>query len=242
MYLSTACLTGAKTEKINNREFQMDIQSLIFLLMDLAGTIAFAASGAIVAIRQKMDLFGVCVLGVCTAVGGGMVRDVILGMIPAALHDPKYVAVAAVTSLIVFLIFYFKQEFFEGRARVYYDLVMLVMDTIGLGIFTVFGVKAGVDAGYMDNTFLLAFLGTMTGVGGGLLRDMMAEVPPYIFVRHVYACASIVGAVLCVWLYRLAGEMPALILGSVCVILIRYLAAHYRWNLPRIPEKKNIKK
>lgn len=220
----------------------MDIQSLIFLLMDLAGTIAFAASGAIVAIRQKMDLFGVCVLGVCTAVGGGMVRDVILGMIPAALHDPKYVAVAAVTSLIVFLIFYFKQEFFEGRARVYYDLVMLVMDTIGLGIFTVFGVKAGVDAGYMDNTFLLVFLGTMTGVGGGLLRDMMAEVPPYIFVRHVYACASIVGAVLCVWLYRLAGEMPALILGSVCVILIRYLAAHYRWNLPRIPEKKNIKK
>ena len=220
----------------------MDIQSLIFLLMDLAGTIAFAASGAIVAIRQKMDLFGVCVLGVCTAVGGGMVRDMILGMIPAALHDPKYVAVAAVTSLIVFLIFYFKQEFFEGRARVYYDLVMLVMDTIGLGIFTVFGVKAGVDAGYMDNTFLLAFLGTMTGVGGGLLRDMMAEVPPYIFVRHVYACASIVGAVLCVWLDRLVGEMPALILGSVCVILIRYLAAHYRWNLPRIPEKKNIKK
>lgn len=184
----------------------MDIQSLIFLLMDLAGTIAFAASGAIVAIRQKMDLFGVCVLGVCTAVGGGMMRDVILGQIPAALKDPKYVAVAAATSLLVFLIFYFKQEFFEGRVRVYYDLVMLVMDTIGLGIFTVFGVKAGVDAGYMDNTFLLAFLGTLTGVGGGLLRDMMAEVPPYIFVRHVYACASIAGAVLCIWLYRGIGS------------------------------------
>lgn len=215
----------------------MDIQSLIFLLMDLAGTIAFAASGAIVAIRQKMDLFGVCVLGVCTAVGGGMMRDVILGHIPAALKNPKYVAVAAATSLLVFLIFYFKQEFFEGRVRVYYDLVMLVMDTIGLGIFTVFGVKAGVDAGYMDNTFLLAFLGTLTGVGGGVLRDMMAEVPPYIFVRHVYACASIIGAVLCVWLYRGIGELPALVIGSVCVILIRYLAAHYRWNLPRIPER-----
>ncbi len=215
----------------------MDIQSLIFLLMDLAGTIAFAASGAIVAIRQKMDLFGVCVLGVCTAVGGGMMRDVILGHIPAALKNPKYVAVAAATSLLVFLLFYFKQEFFEGRVRVYYDLVMLVMDTIGLGIFTVFGVKAGVDAGYMDNTFLLAFLGTLTGVGGGLLRDMMAEVPPYIFVRHVYACASIIGAVLCVWLYRGIGELPALVIGSVCVILIRYLAAHYRWNLPRIPER-----
>ena len=216
----------------------MDIQSLIFLLMDLAGTIAFAASGAIVAIRQKMDIFGVCVLGVCTAVGGGMMRDVILGQIPAALKDPKYVAVAATASLLVFLIFYFKQEFFEGRVRVYYDLVMLVMDTIGLGIFTVFGVKAGVAAGYMDNTFLLAFLGTLTGVGGGLLRDVMAEVPPYIFVRHVYACASIAGAVLCVWLYRGFGELPALVIGSLSVILIRYLAVRYRWNLPRISGRK----
>ena len=142
------------------------------------------------------------------------------------------------TSLLVFLIFYFKQEFFEGRVRVYYDLVMLVMDTIGLGIFTVFGVKAGVDAGYMDNTFLLAFLGTLTGVGGGLLRDMMAEVPPYIFVRHVYACASIAGAVLCIWLYRGIGELPALVIGSLSVILIRYLAVRYRWNLPRISERK----
>lgn len=217
----------------------MDIQNIIFSLMDIVGTIAFAASGAIVAIQRRMDLFGVCVLGVCTAVGGGMVRDIVLGHLPMALQDPKYVAIAAATSLLVFLIFYFRQEFFEGRARVYYDLVMLVMDTIGLGIFTVFGVKAGVDAGYMDNTFLLAFLGTVTGVGGGLLRDMMAEVPPYIFVRHVYACASIVGAVVCVWLYRSVGELPALVLGSVCVILIRYLAAHYHWNLPRIPDRGN---
>ena len=69
------------------------------------------------------------------------------------------------------------------------------MDSVGLGIFTVVGVNTGIRQGYMDNVFLLVFLGTITGVGGGLLRDMMASVPPYIFVKHIYACASIIGAV-----------------------------------------------
>ena len=82
--------------------------------------------------------------------------------------------------------------------------------------------------------FFLVFLGTVTGVGGGLIRDMMAGVPPYIFVRHIYACASIVGAIACVWVYRLWGGVPAMVIGTVVVILIRYLAAHYRWNLPRL--------
>lgn len=86
----------------------------------------------------------------------------------------------------------------------------------------------------MERTFFLVFLGTVTGVGGGLIRDMMAGVPPYIFVRHIYACASIVGAIACVWIYRLWGGVPAMVIGTVVVILIRYLAAHYRWNLPRL--------
>ncbi len=78
---------------------------------------------------------------------------------------------------------------------------MLVMDSIGLGIFTVVGVNTGISHGYMEYTFLLVFLGTVTGVGGGLLRDVMAGVPPYILVRHIYACASIVGAIVCVILF-----------------------------------------
>ena len=122
----------------------------------------------------------------------------------------------------------------KGKAGEWYERIMLIMDSIGLGIFTAFGVQTGIEAGYFDNTFLLAFLGTVTGVGGGLLRDMMAEVPPYIFVRHVYACASIVGAVVCIYVYRFFGELPAMLISAAVVMLIRYLAAHYRWNLPRI--------
>ena len=77
-------------------------------------------------------------------------------------------------------------------------------------------------------------LGTLTGVGGGLLRDMMAGQPPYIFVKHIYACASVVGAVSCVWIYRIFGQLPAMVISSLLVVVIRFLAAHYRWNLPRI--------
>ena len=108
------------------------------------------------------------------------------------------------------------------------------MDSVGLGIFTVVGVNTGIRQGYMDNVFLLVFLGTITGVGGGLLRDMMASVPPYIFVKHIYACASIIGAVVCVYMNRFVGNVQAMVVSSIVVVLIRYLAAHYRWNLPRL--------
>ena len=200
----------------------MDYQSMFTFMLEMAGTIAFAASGAMVGAQRGMDIFGVCVLGVVTAVGGGATRDIILGIVPPGMfQDPLYTIVATVTACIVFAVMYWKQELLEGGNRLVYDKVMLVMDTVGLGVF-------------MERTFFLVFLGTVTGVGGGLIRDMMAGVPPYIFVRHIYACASIVGAIACVWIYRLWGGVPAMVIGTVVVILIRYLAAHYRWNLPRL--------
>ena len=184
-------------------------------------------------IRAEDDIFGVTVLGVITAVGGGMIRDVTLGIIPPGVFQkPVYAAVAVLTSVLVFFLLYFKRELLEGNVT--YDKVMLVMDSVGLGIFTVVGVNTGIRQGFADNTFLLVFVGTITGVGGGLLRDMMAEVPPYIFVKHIYACASIVGAIVCVYTYRLFGVVASLIFGSAAVILMRYLAAHYRWNLPKL--------
>lgn len=213
----------------------MNIQELVVFLMEMLGTVAFAASGAMVGVGRNMDIFGVCVLGVVTSVGGGMIRDIVLGIIPPSVfQNPVYAAVATVTSCLVFMVLYLKEELLEGHFRETYDKIMLVMDSIGLGIFTVVGVDAGIRSGYINETFLLVFLGTITGVGGGLLRDMMAGVPPYIFVRHVYACASIVGAIVCVYSYRIFGAVEAMVVSSAVVILIRYLAAHYHWNLPRL--------
>ena len=213
----------------------MDYQSIITFFMEMAGTVAFAASGAMVGVERNMDIFGVSVLGVVTAVGGGMIRDIVLGIIPPNVFtNPVYALVATITSCVVFLVFYWKRQLLEGHMRLTYDRVMLVMDSIGLGIFTVVGVNTGIRCGYMDNVFLLVFLGTITGVGGGLMRDMMAGVPPYIFVKHIYACASIVGAVVCVYMNRFVGNVEAMMVACFVIILIRYLAAHYRWNLPRL--------
>ena len=212
----------------------MEIQNVIVFCMELMGTVAFAVSGAMTGVNCGMDVFGVCVLGVITAVGGGMTRDVILGNVPGALTRPVYVIAAVATAVAVFAASYFKRHLLQGAVGILYDRVMLIMDSIGLGIFTVMGVMTGIGQGYIDNTFLLTVLGTLTGVGGGLLRDMMAGQPPYIFVKHIYACASVVGAVSCVYMYRIFGQIPAMVTASVLIIGIRFLAAHYHWNLPRI--------
>lgn len=213
----------------------MDIQAKIILIIEILGTISFAASGAMVGIQKKMDIFGVCVLGVVTSVGGGLTRDIMLNISPAsAFKNPIYVIVATITSCIVFLFIFLRKNFLQGQFRQIYDRLMLIMDTLGLGIFTVMGVHTGFQYGYYHHTFLLVFVGTITGVGGGLLRDVFAGVPPYIFVKHIYACASIVGAIATVYMYRKFGPLESMIIGAGIVICIRFLAAHFHWNLPKI--------
>ena len=207
--------------------------SLLFL-MELVGTVAFAASGAVIAIRKGMDLFGICVLGEVTAVGGGMMRDMILGIVPGALLSPVYTIIACLTSLALFAGFSAYQRLFQGRLGVFSDHLLRLMDAVGLGIFTVVGINTGMEEGYSHELFLLVFLGTLTGVGGGLLRDVLAGEPPSILVRHIYACASIAGAVSYVLAERYLGTLPALVLSPCLVVVIRLLASHYRWNLPRV--------
>lgn len=215
----------------------MDMHTFIPLCMELLGTVAFAVSGAMVGIQCQMDAFGVLVLGVITAVGGGITRDIIMGILPSALADPQFIVVAAVTAMIVFTVAYCKKEALQGEFSILYNKILLSMDSIGLGIFSVMGVAAGIRQGYGDNVFLLSVLGTLTGVGGGLLRDMMAGVPPYIFVKHIYALASIMGTLCFIFFERLVGEITAGITASTLVVIIRFCAAHYRWNLPRIISK-----
>lgn len=199
-------------------------------LFEMLGTVAFAASGALLGIHKGMDLFGVCILGLTTACGGGMLRDVLLGNTPpAAFRNPAASAVAIGVSLLLFL---------SGARRLLmanqrrHDLAMLLMDSAGLGIFTVMGVRVAWHCVAAPSLYLLVFVGVITGVGGGLLRDVMAGDMPYIFVKHVYACASLAGAVLCA-LLRPAGELPAMLAGAALVFAIRCLSARYRWNLPR---------
>ena len=201
------------------------------LILELAGTMAFAASGAMTALKKGMDLFGVCILGLTTAVGGGVIRDVILGNTPPATFlNPIYASVALVTSLVLFLPRIRHLLMWDQRL---YDLSMLILDSLGLGIFTVVGIRIAWRSTAEPTLFLLVFVGVVTGVGGGVIRDVMAGDTPYIFVKHIYACASLAGALVCAGLWRPAGEVAAILAGAGVVVLIRFLSAHYRWNLPR---------
>ena len=220
----------------------MEIQSVITYIMEILGTIAFAASGAMTGIRKKMDIFGVCVLGFVTAVGGGMIRDIILGIAPPnVFRNPVYGLVAVVISLIVFMTIFVKRDVMGGNFKIIYNKVLLVMDTFGLAIFTVVGVNIGIQEGYLEKIFLLTFLGTITGVGGGLMRDIMAGEPPYIFVKHIYASASVIGSIVCVYMYRNFGAAESMIIACIAILIIRYLAAKYHWNLLRIDFKEEHK-
>lgn len=204
-------------------------------IFDLIGTIAFAISGAFVGIRKKMDIFGVNVLAVTTACGGGMMRDVIVGNIPPRMfQNPFYVFVAILVANVCFLLM-FRHHHMPQKLAPVYDQMLFWFDTLGLAAFTVDGVIVGVEAGYYDNTFLIIFLGFLTGVGGGALRDIMANQTPDIFVKHIYAVASIAGGILMAILFHCFGSQRAAMIGGFLLVLtLRNLAAHFHWNLPKV--------
>lgn len=213
----------------------MTYSQIIVLGIEMIGTIAFASSGAMVGIKKNMDIFGVVVLAITTAVGGGMIRDLILGIHPPMVfRNGIYVGVSIVTACLLFVVVFMNRKVLSSRFMEQYERVMMIMDAIGLGAFTVIGINTALGVSKETSVFLLIFVGAVTGIGGGMLRDIMAGMTPYVFVKHVYASASIVGAVVCIFLRLFMSDGNAMIIGAFAVILLRYLAAHYKWNLPRI--------
>lgn len=206
---------------------------IVFFIVEIIGTVAFSISGAMIAIERDLDLFGVLFLGVVTAIGGGVIRDILLGQIPPqAFVNYIYLFTAAVTSLLVFLVTAYRMKH-QGRSWKYADGLLNFFDAAGLGIFSVIGVQNTITAGFGDNAFFCIFLGMTTGVGGGMLRDMMSRATPVVFRKHIYAMASIGGSV-CYYVLRNFSRPWVIFTATALVILVRLLAAHYRWQLPRI--------
>ncbi|MBQ3597844.1 MAG: TRIC cation channel family protein [Clostridia bacterium] len=206
------------------------IETLAFVF-ELFGTVAFAISGAITGLKKKMDIFGVVILAVVTAVGGGAIRDIVLGNTPPmTFRNPVYALVAVATGILTFIP---AVRRLAGKNPRVFDIFLLITDSVGLGIFTVMGIRTAIGTGHGENLFLLVFVGVVTGVGGGLLRDMMAGNTPYIFVKHIYASASLAGAVLCALLWKPLGATAAMSVSAVVIIVIRFLAARFKWSLPK---------
>ncbi len=221
----------------------MTIEITVLSVMEIIGTIAFAFSGAMVAVEKKLDLLGIIVLAVTTSVGGGMFRDILIGDLPPVLfRKPIYVTIAVITAILFFCIEGTKKFASLSLGPIHYDWLLNLMDATGLGAFTVVGVNKALSSDYDEYVFLTIFLGVITGVGGGLLRDMMANRVPSVLREHIYACASIAGAIFYWWTRSFLGPEISMIVSAILVIVIRVLSKHYDWNLPQCKVEEETRK
>jgi len=203
----------------------------LILVFELIGTVAFSISGAMTGLKKRMDILGVIILGLTTAVGGGVIRDLILGITPPnTFRNPVYATVAILTAALFFMP---KVHRALMSHKHLYDTLMLWMDSLGLGIFTVMGIQTAYTVGGNHSIFLMFFVGVVTGVGGGVLRDIMAGDRPYIFVKHFYASASLAGAFVHIIMQPAWGSAAAMIAGTVTVVILRLRAAKYHWSLQK---------
>lgn len=205
----------------------------LLFTMELIGTAAFSCSGSLVGIHKKLDLLGVIVLGVITATGGGMFRDLLIGNIPPALFKkPLYVGIALVSAVAIFFTVQSKRLLKTFTQIERYNQIYNLLDAVGLGAFTVVGVNTAIATDNNEYFFLTIFLGVITGVGGGLLRDIMVCEIPSVLKEHIYACASLAGALLYALTYQIMPPDLAMVISALVVIAIRILARKYDWNLP----------
>ena len=204
-------------------------------VLELIGVAAFAVTGAMAAMEKGADIFGVLFLSLITALGGGVIRDLLLGVHPPRMFTSfVYVALALALGLLFFLGARLQRDAYLKYAE-RTDRIVNVFDALGLAVFSVSGVQLTAEAFGMDNPLLLAMMGMTTGVGGGMLRDMMIGVIPRVLRRRIYAVASILGA-LCYWALLRAGAADGLSAALACVLVValRLLATHFRWNLPSV--------
>ena len=197
---------------------------ILVLALDLGGTFAFALNGAMTAVRHRLDLFGILVLSVAAATFGGVTRDLVIGAVPpAALSDWRYIAVSLLAGLAIFFFYSAADRLRSG---------VLVLDAAGLAFFAVSGALKALGYGLMP--FAAVMLGMLTGIGGGIARDVLVAEIPSVLRAELYAVAALAGASVVVIgiLLQLPTLAVALVAGVVCFGL-RFMAIRYGWQLPR---------
>lgn len=199
---------------------------LFIYVLDLFGTMAFAVTGAFKAIEKKFDIVGIIILATITGLAGGTIRDIIIGKVPPnSIADPAYIAITVATGIVIFLLF--------SRLKKHWNL-FLKFDAIGLGVFTIIGATFAYNI-FGLNFLAIAFAGIVTAIGGGILRDVFVQDTPIIFVKELYASASLIGVVVFYFILVFDGSLYlATILGIIITTGLRMVAMKYNWNLPRV--------
>lgn len=205
---------------------------LVSYMINFVGTAVFAITGALAAGRKRMDVFGVVVLGCVTALGGGTLRDVILGSHPVFwISEPGYLVAAALAALGTFVL---------AQRRKPPEMILMYADAVGLAVFTVIGFQRGLNVTHSYSIAIV--MGVMTGVVGGMIRDVLSGEIPLILRREIYASASLCGAALLAFLHYL--QVPGPLRVSVAVLttlLIRLAALRWSLALPLFPSEEGNK-
>ena len=200
----------------------------MFHLLDIIGTMAFAMSGALTAMHKKLDAFGIFIIAFVTAVGGGTLRDIMIGRTPVGwMLDLKYVYVIIVGFILAIV---FRKKFDRLRTSLF------LFDTIGLGVFTLIGLEKGINIGL--HPVICIALGTMTACFGGVIRDILCTEIPVIFRKEIYATVCIFGGIVFFFLKEMNLENDILyLITSVVIISGRLMAVKYKWYLPTLEHK-----
>lgn len=212
-----------------------DIYINLTIILELIGTVAFAISGGVIAINKRFDYFGIVMIAITTAVGGGIIRDLILGNIPPnAFKNPIYAGVALMTGIILMVVVTFFNRHLHIIKKKGFIHLFNFCDSLGLGIFTIVGMNQALQMGYKNNIFLLVFVGLITGVGGGILRDLMVGRRPMVLKKEIYAVASIIGGISYKILVvdLLIAPLPGMMIACCLIIGIRMISLKYQLNLP----------
>ncbi len=198
------------------------------VLLDLLGVFVFALSGAALAVSQRFDVFGVLVLASAAALGGGVARDVLLDVPPVALQDTRYLVVPLVAGALVFF-FSPLVERLAGAVRLF--------DAGGLGLFVAVGTTKALELGV--GALGAALLGLLTGIGGGVLRDLLAGVVPVVLRRELYAVPALLGAALVIAGHGQGRTGPGILAAAVAVVFgLRMLGVWQDWHAPAAPIRR----
>ncbi|MGO3654766.1 MAG: trimeric intracellular cation channel family protein [Sphingobacterium sp.] len=198
---------------------------MVFTILDVIGTMAFAISGGLTAMEKKMDVFGISIVAICTALGGGTLRDMLIGNTPVAWLLNLQNFYVAILTIIVTIIF--RRQLNKLRRS------LLLFDTIGMGVFTLIGIQTGVQIGLHPLVCIL--LGTITACFGGVIRDILCNEIPLIFSREIYATACLVGGALYFLLVRFHLPLDLVYFATIALIItVRLMAVYHHWSLPRV--------
>jgi uncharacterized membrane protein YeiH len=201
---------------------------LIFLIINTVGVLAFAVSGALKGIKHHLDIFGIVVLAVITSVGGGITRDVVLNVSVDALENNKDIYMAIALGILVYAVGYKRLENFT-----YISSFVKIADALGLALFTVIGAEKGLSNGL--GILGTAVMATLTGVGGGVIRDILVMEIPFILKEEIYAVLCLSGGLIYWFGIEVIGVSKNYLSYFIIIFIfiIRLLAIKYRLNLPK---------